>query len=924
MYCIKSKGKQEFFPGLSLKGFFIISVLFVVFLSMSPVMAQTDGSDNIDVVEISEEADEDEEVRNEDLGIESDVEAKGAFGRFFRNIRHGVTEAITFDSAKKAELKLEHANEVLIDATLLTDFEKAGDEIVKFEAKLEGIDIEKLRKAKGEGNRQVDNFLDKILDNQIKHQKVLDNFEKKVLRDAPKDVAKRAFDRVKNVQERSAARAGDVLTRVETNQDNIAERFDRVLENQRGSEFKDIKNLEILKRVEQHVSEDAREGIRHAQDNAFKRVTNNLKRKSGDVGEDFENYIKNIDGDQTQFIEVIDGLKSGSLESGLSLQIIKKLERFKDISATRFQHEIENFGENFDEDFQRREHGRSLQRFKNEGNGGPDVGQLRVIEEIRQRVHFEDEKLQAEIEEHHKASILKFKEAFSGDTNAVGQAARFEKLSRSMAENPDPTTFRLLQELEKEVRSDPKKAKFLEQIDREAKQKFAENAKENGDEFFEHIVSTNPQDIEIFKQLKRDFAINPGEFFGPEGFDDFGFGEEGFILPEGESFRPPGFAVFFDRAINKQTEGIQDHLEQISNPEFFEQFQQKFDKFDFVPSEFLQFQDGFKDKRKFFEKLEQDKFDSNRESGGERQKIEEEFRSRFEDSNLTEEERKKLEEQFRGLQIEQDEKDFKQRQEFFEQRLELDPFCDERCRVEEKKRFQGNLDRQRNEIFEFDTLREEEGDFQQFRDDSSFNLIDINPRFQEGEVPSGLTAEEFERKKIEGRDRFEEEFRFEEKFENNKNEFRQEIRFDNGEDEFRFENRKEFDREEFDRPPPVDEKFFKEGQEKFRDDFNFEKEFNRPPEPEQHFDREPEPQFDRNEGNDFQPPSQQDFQGQEQQNFDEQQKDFGRPPGGDFYIQRSGILRGAVVDILDLSNILSSIRDGFSNSVQAANGFFLR
>ena len=50
----------------------------------------------------------------------------------------------------------------------------------------------------------------------------------------------------------------EAFSEVEENSTETRERFDRVLKQQRGSEFKEIKNLEIVKKIEKGLSEESR------------------------------------------------------------------------------------------------------------------------------------------------------------------------------------------------------------------------------------------------------------------------------------------------------------------------------------------------------------------------------------------------------------------------------------------------------------------------------------------------------------------------------------------------------------------------------------------------------------------------------------------------------------------------------------------
>ncbi len=606
-----------------------IVLLIAVFLFAAPANAQTlsNGVDENDSAI-------DEIVEEEDFGILEEVEAPGRF-HFLKRFGRSVKELTTFDPIKKAEVRLRHANLELLEGKVATengDVDAGTEAIKRYEAKLEKIKADKLE----DGGSEAAAFLDTVFDHQIKQQKILDNIEKHVGENLPEEQQHKIFENIHRVQQDVAAHVGEVLHEAGGDEGDFTARIDRVLQNQRGGDFREIKNLEVLKRIGDHIPSDARDAVRQAEDNALRRFAGHaMTIPAEERAERFEQYTRHVEGDETLFLEIFDEMKTRLQgDSGLPPEILEKIETAKDIAVRRFQDKIESFE---DDEFRARAQKRAMARFDQEE---ADLSHLRVVEEFRQRVKFEDQKLQKEIEAEHEASIERFKEAFP---DAQNDAERFRELSAQMANNPDPTTFRLLQELEEKVKSDPAKREFLEKMEQETKRQFADRAREEGDEFFRHISTNNPRDVEIFKKLQADFEGNPEDFFGPSG-PGFGPGDFG---------PPPGFDQFFDDAIDHQAGVITSHLEDINDPELFGDFERRFDD---IPPEIIEeikrrdrhFELRFEHKKDFVSQFEFDErnggnFDQQWES--ERHRFDREF-DEFEDRRFEDDRDREWKERF--------------------------------------------------------------------------------------------------------------------------------------------------------------------------------------------------------------------------------------------------------------------------------------
>lgn len=623
-----------------------------------PAVAEDEPVIDEEAAEAEAEVEADAEVTNEDLGVseasilpDSPLYGIKRFGRKFR-------EFITIDPVKKAEVRLKHASQELADAGQL--LEKAPEDAESIAAVATSVeeytktveDIKENIAAVAEEAKDAapdtDKLLEHVLDKQIKHQKVFEKIEEHILDKAGEGLPTDILEKIRHAKEESNTATGEMMVAIEADPTKLAEKMDQVLESQSGSQFKDLRNVEVLKGLEDFVPEEAKAAIRQAQENSFKRFSTQLENIHPEKrGERFESYVRKFGGDRTRQMEIFDDLKQFR---GTPTEVIQKIEAAKDIAAKRFQEEIEAL-ETDVEDPELREKMRTHMLASFEQHQ-PDVKKLRAIEEIQKRAVIKSEEVKAEIKKHQDDGIEKFKASFP-DSDSADQVARFQELSRQMAENPDPTTFRLIQELEEKVKSDPKKREFMESMEREAKAKFLERAQQDGEEFFNQIASTNPDDIEVFKKLKEEFAANPESFvmqgpigfppgMGPEGFGPPGLGPDGFGPPgmgPGQFGPPPEiFRKFFDQAIQKQTDTLTSHIENIENPDDFANFQERFQG---LPPEIAAeiekqkrgFGQIFNDKRRFIleKSAIQDEADLREQFGGDEAKFEEERKRLFEE-----------------------------------------------------------------------------------------------------------------------------------------------------------------------------------------------------------------------------------------------------------------------------------------------------
>ena len=268
--------------------------------------------------EAEQDIEQDEDIKASDLGVGNPSILPNSYFYFLKNWKRGIQNLITRDPLKKAELKLKIANEKLIEAKELV-IRKNTPEIVEkalenYQKELDQIE-EKVGKIKEKKSAKVEQFLDKFIDNQIKHSRLIDGLEKKL--------AEANLSRINELKEKIAEKISSVPLKIE-NPENLEKRITRIMEKQKGSEFKNFKNLEILKQVEEKVPEQARQAIQKAQENSLKRMKQSIENLDSKKRNKFQYYLKKVKGAEKNKQELLDYMK---LKNPV---IKKKLDNIKD------------------------------------------------------------------------------------------------------------------------------------------------------------------------------------------------------------------------------------------------------------------------------------------------------------------------------------------------------------------------------------------------------------------------------------------------------------------------------------------------------------------------------------------------------------------------------------------------------------------
>lgn len=510
---------------------YLLGVGMILALTLaSPALAQDDAvettaAEAVDAViedaGLSPEALEDEIVTESDL----EAEAPGTF-HFLTKFKRTVRRTVTRDPIKKAEYRIEEAHEELLRAKKLVEEnpndegaqERAQEALGDFERNIEKIK-DHTASIKEKKADQAGAFMEKIADFQIKQQKMLDNLEEKL--------PEQAFAKVQEARQRSIRHQSEVMTQVAENQEQVAERFSAAFEKQRGSEFRDFKNMEMMEQMSEFIPEEMKAAIEQAQQEARARFEAQIQSLPEDArNQGFKRYVENINGNPVSQMRALDNIKS---RSDLPDEFFASMEAAKEKTISKFE-----------ERFRRFEDPANREAFLNEfANGSPE--NMRAMSQIRENVPPE---IKQEMERKEEQSIQRFKERFVDDPDAQSRAQKFQELAKKMRENPDPATFAAIQQLEQNL--PPEQRAFVDGLKQEAQAGFQEQFQQGRETFLRRIQSFDPNAIQQLQQFGGD--------------------------------APPEFQGIINQAVNGQIDFTRQRLDEFDDPARFERFKQQIDQ----------------------------------------------------------------------------------------------------------------------------------------------------------------------------------------------------------------------------------------------------------------------------------------------------------------------------------------------------------
>lgn len=307
-----------------MKYFLIIGVLLGIGIGAFALAQET-------VTTADEAVNLDENVQASDLDIEEPTLLPDSRFYFLKTWAREIQSTFTFNPVKKAELRLKFANEKAVEMEMVAQktqnpevIKKAVENYRQEIAKVEKV-TEKI-KEEATSSEPVAKFLDKFIQQQTLQQRVLEKLQGQV----PAEV----YEKIEQARQEHLEKFGEVMNRLE-NKENIQERLENNLREVKGSEFKEFKNLEILKGLELNAPLELKETLQNAQQNSLLKLKDALKSLPTASQEKFSDYVEKISGDKEKQVEIIENLKEASREipviRGNLMQVREKiLERVQE------------------------------------------------------------------------------------------------------------------------------------------------------------------------------------------------------------------------------------------------------------------------------------------------------------------------------------------------------------------------------------------------------------------------------------------------------------------------------------------------------------------------------------------------------------------------------------------------------------------
>ncbi len=247
----------------------------------------------------------DETVTAQDLGISEPNLLPDSPFYFLKNWSRTIQSAFTFDSVKKAELTEKFANEKLIELQKVAEKTEDAAAIEKatenYQAEARNVErVTAQIRETAQDNEEVGEFLDKFIQQQTLHQRVLQKLEAQVPAQAIEKITAAKKEQIENF--------GQVMTRLE-NAEQIQTRLEINLQQVKGSEFKEFKNLEILDELEEVVPEEIKEAVQNVRANALTNLKEKVEALTTEGIDQFQTYTETISGAKERQVEIIDSLK---------------------------------------------------------------------------------------------------------------------------------------------------------------------------------------------------------------------------------------------------------------------------------------------------------------------------------------------------------------------------------------------------------------------------------------------------------------------------------------------------------------------------------------------------------------------------------------------------------------------------------------
>ena len=293
------------------KKIFLFSIIIFLCLIWQGIgLAQEDegGATTTTETEIIEEIEQEQTVQSEDLGIKEPKFLPSNPFYFLKDWWRESKLAFAFNPLKKAELRQKITNEKLLEIRKMVEngekpeiLEKAQNKYEIQQRKLQTT-IEQLKERKIKNPEQLEIFKDKFTSHQILHDTILEKLEIQV----PEE----AYTKIREMRELHIERFEETMFELDE-KEKVMQRLERAFENIEGSELKNFKQLEFLKRIKEQAQDDDRKEIfQQIEERMTEKFKEKIEQLTPEKQESIKTYIKNLPGDKGKQLEILEEIKS--------------------------------------------------------------------------------------------------------------------------------------------------------------------------------------------------------------------------------------------------------------------------------------------------------------------------------------------------------------------------------------------------------------------------------------------------------------------------------------------------------------------------------------------------------------------------------------------------------------------------------------
>lgn len=273
-----------------------------------------------------------------DLGVS---EPSTGFVGWLKNLGFNIQYGLTFNPVKKANMKLDQANQRLLEAQkfLEQNPDKTQAQIqyqqalAKYENAMQKVETLTERfKDKSATNPKIDQFMERFTDNVLKHQAIIDRMKNNVSGDKLAILQKIEDNTIKNF--------GEILNNIET-PERFPERIANIIENWSGEDAgKYLKGVELLTWLNENTQGDLKKVIENGLDLSLRRLDGAWENWDPAARTERVKIYLNGASDPTMKEKVLDLLENNvNVDSNLQAIIQEKKD---DLTQTRLEKAQEN------------------------------------------------------------------------------------------------------------------------------------------------------------------------------------------------------------------------------------------------------------------------------------------------------------------------------------------------------------------------------------------------------------------------------------------------------------------------------------------------------------------------------------------------------------------------------------------------------